>query len=758
MERPASLCAEHMGRGTVQEQLGLRAEPEVAGPEADGPEADGLAAGVSALQRISGSYGRGDPLRVYDSLSWVLIGFITIVSVLRWGALYPHFVDVYYHMGVIRGFSQAGGVVLWDFWEYAPVGRPHVYAPLLHCIGLLPNSLGLSVYAIASVMSWFFYPLSFVLAWRWVRTVAGRRAAFFVVALLAGPTAWFFNQAGHTANALALLLVLGALLAYAKERYITCALVSALACYAHGAGFVAPAAVLLMGIHESIFLRGKGFRKRFAPLGRAMAIVLAVLVLFLPWALHLYANRALIKETHAGEGFWQFGDLPMNLLLGPLAAVGLILAYAKRGKALAFPSFLLAFIVLFPMSYGHRFWRFNAFLPYAALGAFGLEAILGYLEKPLKLRAALGFSLVVCLAGILLVPEVSLLKKEPPAAPPGERAADRAPGRQGMPPGAGMPPEAGMPPRNGRPSKGRVRMELAALPALLLPDGARQRNLLREPRVLEMIELVSETTGKDDVIFVGDGPAASLLTAMTGRRTTGGMLAEVRPAAARPGSRDAAVIVVPKQAGETGAPPFGGPPRAWAPPGSLPDTAGMELVVEGEYSKLFRNPDPVPAPSVPAPVMGALVIGLLGLCIAGVILLDSVRHTMGVPSLVAFLVGLGVVWAACSVRLYEGVFRELRNPPVPEEGADGEIGPPGPGRRGPPPPWTPDTRPPAELEDKYFRVMDLVRAYFVRGRSPDYFLPPDASREIREAFTQGDLERAERLLDEALERYKAGRP
>jgi hypothetical protein len=608
-------------------------------------------------------------------------------------------------MGVIRGFSQAGGLVLWDFWEYAPVGRPHVYAPLLHCAGLLLHGLGMSVYAIGSVLSWLFYPLSFVLAWRWVRSVAGKRAGFFVVALLAGPTAWFFNQAGHTANALALLLVLGALVAYTKERYITCAL---------------------------------------APLGRAAAIVLAVLVLFLPWALHLYANRALIGKTHAGGGFWQFGDLPMNLLLAPLAAVGLILAYAKRGKALAFPSFLLAFLVLFPMSYGHRFWRFNAFLPYVALGAFGLEAILRYLEKPLKLRAALGFSLAVCLAGVLLAPEVSLLRRGPPAWPPGERAADLAPGRPGMPPKPGLSPRGG------------VRMELAALPALLLPDGARQRNLLREPHVREMIKLVLENSDSDDVVFVGDGPTASLLAAMTGRRTTGGMLREVRPSSARPGPRDAGVIVVPKQPPETGPAPFGGPPRAWGPPGTLPDPVGMELVVEGEYSKLFRNPDPALVPSVPVPVMGVLGIGLLGLCIAGVILLDSVRHSMGVPSLVAFLVGLGVVWAACSVRLYEGVLRELRNPPVPEQETQGEIGRPGPGRRGPPPPWAPHEKPPAELADKYFRVMDLVRVYFVRGRSPDYFLPPEASTEIREAFKQGDLERAERLLDEALERYKAG--
>jgi hypothetical protein len=37
---------------------------------------------------------------------------------------FPFFLDIYYHLNVMRGFDSAGGVVNWAFWELAPSGQP----------------------------------------------------------------------------------------------------------------------------------------------------------------------------------------------------------------------------------------------------------------------------------------------------------------------------------------------------------------------------------------------------------------------------------------------------------------------------------------------------------------------------------------------------------------------------------------------------------------------------------------------------------
>src|SRR3989338_10814800 len=62
-----------------------------------------------------------------------LIGLVTIGIGLGWDT-YPRFLDSYYHLAVIQGFRQHGGVALHAFWESAPAGRPHLYPPLFHLL------------------------------------------------------------------------------------------------------------------------------------------------------------------------------------------------------------------------------------------------------------------------------------------------------------------------------------------------------------------------------------------------------------------------------------------------------------------------------------------------------------------------------------------------------------------------------------------------------------------------------------------------
>ena len=127
------------------------------------------------------TYSNNDSNRLYDRLCAVLIVFITLVSVINWNDLYPNPVDSYYHMAVIRAFSDSGGLVLHDYWEYAPAGRPHLYAPTTHIIGFVLSRIGLSMSFIGQIMSWLPYPMSFVVMWLWLRNSIGARGAFLGV-------------------------------------------------------------------------------------------------------------------------------------------------------------------------------------------------------------------------------------------------------------------------------------------------------------------------------------------------------------------------------------------------------------------------------------------------------------------------------------------------------------------------------------------------------------------------------------------------
>src|SRR3990167_1371545 len=69
----------------------------------------------------------------WDFYSKLMILSYCLLQFIRWPLL-PQFMDIYYHLLTAWGFIQAGGYSGWDFWQYAPAGRIHIYPPLLHIV------------------------------------------------------------------------------------------------------------------------------------------------------------------------------------------------------------------------------------------------------------------------------------------------------------------------------------------------------------------------------------------------------------------------------------------------------------------------------------------------------------------------------------------------------------------------------------------------------------------------------------------------
>ena len=122
----------------------------------------------------------------YDLLA-VLFLIICIILVLVNLSMYPVNLDIPYHMAVTKGFQEAGGVTTWDFWDYAPVGRPHIYPPLLHVVMSLMLDVGMSMELTATLLCLIMFPLILLCLWWAMRKLFGSRAALYALVLVGVP-------------------------------------------------------------------------------------------------------------------------------------------------------------------------------------------------------------------------------------------------------------------------------------------------------------------------------------------------------------------------------------------------------------------------------------------------------------------------------------------------------------------------------------------------------------------------------------------
>ena len=71
-----------------------------------------------------------------DRMTLLFIGLIFLVFAINKERMldFTDPSDHFYHMAVAQKILEYGGIPLWDDWEFAPVGRPHLYPPLLHLL------------------------------------------------------------------------------------------------------------------------------------------------------------------------------------------------------------------------------------------------------------------------------------------------------------------------------------------------------------------------------------------------------------------------------------------------------------------------------------------------------------------------------------------------------------------------------------------------------------------------------------------------
>ena len=513
-------------------------------------------------------------LNTYDILSIgvIVIFFIVMVSRLN---IFPVFVDIYYHISVALSFDKAGGIVLWDFWEFAPEGRPHLYPPFLHCIMLFLSEFFGDI-AVGKFISFVMFPASQVTVWGFTREVYSRKTAFYSVVVLSSCVEYFRLQAITSAAALVLVLVPLVFLAFEKRRYIASGILLALCLYTHvGMGPIAVCSLLLY----SVVYREK--------IKEAAKVVVISLILYAPWGIHELMNmESLAANSPPSSG---------ALVVFPwvLGIVGVFLCL-KRKKEFLIPVCMLVCMVPIAFSYMGRFTG-HVILPLAVLSGVTLSHVDEKLTGNKKAVFVVGALLVLG----LITPVVGIQSQQVRGIQPPDREI-----RQGntirVPGGVPGAQQRGTPQMPVRERRLTVKMS-SLLTSLIF---MRSDSYLTADN-LKMAEIIRKNSQENEIVFIPGGIMGCFVTATTGRPQMFGMWTEVE-ADYEPDPKAASVFVLPRER-----------------------RAVEQLVKIGETDKwvVYRAPQRRTV-DIPDAVVGkGIVYGLMVLALVG-LLYDSLRKTV----------------------------------------------------------------------------------------------------------------------------------
>ena len=285
-----------------------------------------------------------------------MITLFAVLLIIRWQNL-PVFLDIYYHAGCMTGFKDAGGIVLHDFWDYAPAGRPHLYPPLFHVVLLGLSKLGMPTLFIIRLVSAAIYPL-LLLAILWVVTkLYDDRLAFFMILAASLPYTFFLNVITAIPSSISLIILILLFYSIETKRVLCGILLLGLSFYTHGG---LPWMTVFTLILYAVFKRDN--------LKAIFAIMLGGIVLGSPWLIHMIRNKSYFMVANAYINNY----LEVNAFLYIFAILGLLAALKQKSRSLFY---LAMFVGMMPMmkDYAFRFFCGEGLLPLIFLAGIGLD-------------------------------------------------------------------------------------------------------------------------------------------------------------------------------------------------------------------------------------------------------------------------------------------------------------------------------------------------------------------------------------------------
>lgn len=290
----------------------------------------------------------------------MIIAFSTL-QIARWRIL-PQFMDIFYHILTAWGFIQAGGYSGWDFWQYAPVGRTHIYPPFFHIILAFLIKLGISKIILVKFFETT-VPVAFMLTlWYFVRRNYGSRLAFFSMLMLGSSFSFYSSLSNYLPATLAMIFGFLGLNELFKGHFVRPALLLTLCFYTHiGESWFFALSVILYGLLDRRYARAS-----FAIF--AFALILSAPMLYKQLTGLRYISISGISNE---KYFCEFKTIDYLL-----ASFSFWLLRKKDKKCRLFLAFFLSSLIFLP--YPYRFINAQGYLPVIFLSAMALN----YLCEP----------------------------------------------------------------------------------------------------------------------------------------------------------------------------------------------------------------------------------------------------------------------------------------------------------------------------------------------------------------------------------------
>lgn len=298
------------------------------------------------------------PLDGGAGLAWLSLATFSILWVAR-SPGFPVGIDPLYHLLVARQVVEAGGPFLYETWQYAPVGRPHLYPPVLHLIlaGLL--KLGCPPVIALQTLTALLLPALCASIYLVMRRLISPTAGLAALGMALLPFAWMIQVAGALASGLALLELLWFMVAVKERRAAAAAGLLSLMFYTHlGLSWVAVASLIWWAVLRAV------------PRDRAVPIILGLgLLVAAPWLGHIASHAPQLHVSGRQENHL----LDLLPVLYGLAAYGAWRAWTQGGSTRLLLGLWLGFSLMAP-AFTFRWVSGEGLLPVILLAGYGLAS------------------------------------------------------------------------------------------------------------------------------------------------------------------------------------------------------------------------------------------------------------------------------------------------------------------------------------------------------------------------------------------------
>jgi hypothetical protein len=431
--------------------------------------------------------------------SWITASIAVLAAVIALTAVnfprFPFFLDIYYHLNVMRGFDAAGGIVGRAFWELAPIGQPLLYPPIFHLLLLALYKTGIGILAVARLASVLPVIVLFAVIFIVTCKLHSAKRAFFTLLAVCIPYSFFLKMTITVPVTVSLIFIVLAFFALERRRIAACSIFLALVFYTHLAlPWMACAAFILYGLFEKKARRD------------ALSCVLFAICLSVPQLIHTASN---INRLAGPLGIpmpegKMFEIYPIIYLLAAVDIAKANSVWGMQGKRIRLfsLSLLIGFLPL-AFNYGFRYISAEGMFPVLLLAGAGLEYIYDLLKGLFRNKLCGGFAPVIytfifCVLFTALCPTISSYV---PSDPPYDRHEFSA-----------------------HLSDSTIVNLVPALKTHVRPFEISMADDLAK----SWAETIKANTSKDDIICSNDALVGGMLSALSGRANSARTFFEVK--------------------------------------------------------------------------------------------------------------------------------------------------------------------------------------------------------------------------------------